>query len=347
MNTLISIIVPVYKTEPYLQKCLQSIVNQTYRTLEIILVDDGSPDRCPQICDEWAKKDSRISVIHQENSGLGKARNSGIEKAKGSYLAFVDSDDEIEPDMYEKLLAAAESCKADICYCGCKDVSSKGVVAGTPPLKFSYKGDEIRTEFIPQVLGTLPSDRHTVFCGVSSTSALYHAALLQKAGIRFLSERSDNISEDLDFNLKTCCHAEIIQIIPDTPYLYIKREINSLTSSYRSDRFEMVKKLYRQLMSFAESQRIAPVCQQRIETTFLNGMIGVIKTLVAAKKAKIFTGDLHEEMNQICRDPMVSSVLKDYPIFQLPWKQKVLWYTVKWHWSSIAILITKIRMKSN
>ncbi|MCH3973326.1 MAG: glycosyltransferase [Oscillospiraceae bacterium] len=245
MNTLISIIVPVYKTEPYLQKCLQSIVNQTYRNLEIILVDDGSPDRCPQICDEWAKKDSRISVIHQENSGLGKARNSGIEKAKGSYLAFVDSDDEIEPDMYEKLLAAAESCKADICYCGCKDVSSKGVVAGTPPLKFSYKGDEIRTEFIPQVLGTLPSDRHTVFCGVSSTSALYHAALLQKAGIRFLSERSDNISEDLDFNLKTCCHAEIIQIIPDTPYLYIKREINSLTSSYRSDRFEMVKKLYR------------------------------------------------------------------------------------------------------
>ena len=104
MNPLISVIVPVYKVEKYLNKCVQSIVNQTYKNLEIILVDDGSPDNCPEMCDEWAKKDSRIKVIHQENAGLAEARNSGISVATGEFFMFIDSDDYAEPDMIELLL---------------------------------------------------------------------------------------------------------------------------------------------------------------------------------------------------------------------------------------------------
>lgn len=100
---LISIIVPVYKVEPYLDKCVSSIVNQTYKNLEIILVDDGSPDNCPEMCDKWAKKDSRIRVIHQENQGGGAARNAGLDIASGDLIAFVDSDDYIAPDMYAHL----------------------------------------------------------------------------------------------------------------------------------------------------------------------------------------------------------------------------------------------------
>lgn len=100
---LISVIVPVYKVEPYLDKCVQSIVDQTYRNLEIILVDDGSPDRCGAMCDEWATKDSRIKVIHQENKGGGMARNAGLDIAKGEFIAFVDSDDYIAPEMYAYL----------------------------------------------------------------------------------------------------------------------------------------------------------------------------------------------------------------------------------------------------
>ena len=101
---LISVIVPVYKVEQYLDRCLQSIVNQTYKNLEIILVDDGSPDNCPQICDEWAKRDKRIKVIHTQNRGVSTARNIGIDVANGQYIGFVDSDDWIEEDMYEFLL---------------------------------------------------------------------------------------------------------------------------------------------------------------------------------------------------------------------------------------------------
>ena len=97
----ISVIVPVYKVEPYLRKCLDSIVNQTYRNLQIILVDDGSPDNCGKICDEYAARDRRIEVIHQENGGISAARNAGLNLADGDYIGWVDSDDWIEPEMYE------------------------------------------------------------------------------------------------------------------------------------------------------------------------------------------------------------------------------------------------------
>lgn len=115
---LISIIVPVYKVEPYLDKCVSSIVNQTYKNLEIILVDDGSPDNCPEMCDEWTKKDSRIRVIHKPNGGLSDARNAGMAVASGEFIGFVDSDDRIAPDMYEYLYRHLTEDDSDIATCG-------------------------------------------------------------------------------------------------------------------------------------------------------------------------------------------------------------------------------------
>lgn len=111
---MISVIVPVYKVEPYLRRCVDSILAQTYTNLEVILVDDGSPDNCGTICDEYASKDSRIKVIHKENGGLSSARNAGIEVATGQYIAFVDSDDWIDADMYEKLLNLLIEHNADV-----------------------------------------------------------------------------------------------------------------------------------------------------------------------------------------------------------------------------------------
>ena len=112
-NPLISVIVPVYKVEEYLARCVDSILGQTYRNLEILLVDDGSPDRCGVMCDEYASRDSRIRVIHKENGGLSSARNAAIDAARGEYIGFVDSDDWIEPETYEALLdmALAEKVK--------------------------------------------------------------------------------------------------------------------------------------------------------------------------------------------------------------------------------------------
>lgn len=118
MKNKISIIIPVYKVEKYLDKCVESVVNQTYKNLEIILVDDGSPDKCPQMCDEWAKKDKRIKVIHKENGGLSDARNKGLDMATGDYIMFLDSDDYVSMQICEKLLDLSLKNNADISMCG-------------------------------------------------------------------------------------------------------------------------------------------------------------------------------------------------------------------------------------
>lgn len=116
-NPLISVIVPIYKVEEYLDKCVDSIVNQTYTNLEIILVNDGSPDNCPKMCDEWSKKDSRIKVIHKENGGVSSARNKGLEIATGEWISFIDSDDWVEKDYIYELYNAATSNNAQISLC--------------------------------------------------------------------------------------------------------------------------------------------------------------------------------------------------------------------------------------
>ena len=114
---LVSIIVPVYKVEDYLERCIRSIVNQTYKEIEIIIINDGSPDKCPEICDKWAEEDKRIKVIHKKNGGLSDARNAGMQIASGEYIAFVDSDDWISPFYLEYLIKAIVDSKCDIVEC--------------------------------------------------------------------------------------------------------------------------------------------------------------------------------------------------------------------------------------
>ena len=117
MSSLISVIVPVYNIEPYINQCIDSIIHQTYSNLEIILVDDGSPDNCPMICDEWTQKDNRIKVIHKENGGLSDARNAGLKLANGEYISFIDGDDCINLYFFEILLKTIQSEKSDIVQC--------------------------------------------------------------------------------------------------------------------------------------------------------------------------------------------------------------------------------------
>lgn len=111
---MISVVVPVYKVEKYLERCINSVLSQSYKDLEVILVDDGSPDKCGKICDEYAKKDDRVKVIHKENGGQSSARNIGIQEAKGQYISFIDSDDYLEKNAYETLIKVATTTNADI-----------------------------------------------------------------------------------------------------------------------------------------------------------------------------------------------------------------------------------------
>ena len=135
MKIKISIIVPVYKVEDYLSRCIDSLINQTYQNLEIILVDDGSPDRCGEICDEYAKFDERIKVIHKPNGGLSDARNKGLDIATGDFIIFVDSDDWIDVKTCEIVLDNAIKNKAEIVVFGVNNVYADGRVKRFPPLQ--------------------------------------------------------------------------------------------------------------------------------------------------------------------------------------------------------------------
>lgn len=125
---LISVIVPVYNVEPYINKCIDSILSQTYKNLEVILVDDGSPDNCPKICDDYASIDNRVKVIHQKNAGQSIARNNALDICTGEYIAFVDSDDWIEPDAYEKIMEIMQRQDLDIVFCMANIIKNDSVV---------------------------------------------------------------------------------------------------------------------------------------------------------------------------------------------------------------------------
>ena len=143
MDELISVIVPVYNVEKYLERCVKSIQNQTYKKLEIILVDDGSPDNCGKMCDEYAESDSRIRVIHKANGGLSDARNVGIEASKGDYLMFIDSDDWIDEKMVEVLYHTLNQYEADIAECSYRNLYADCIIEETNCTGNVVTGDNI------------------------------------------------------------------------------------------------------------------------------------------------------------------------------------------------------------
>lgn len=178
MEELISVIVPVYKVEKYLRKCLDSVCGQTWNKLEIILVDDGSPDGCGAICDEYAEKDSRVKVIHKENGGLSDARNAGLEAAAGRYIGFVDSDDYIKPEMYESMLHKMKNEDVDLVVCGVLNVDEQGNVLTGKQMPMPEKDMRMTGE---EALGQLAG--RNLICFGTAVNRLYKAELFQ--GIRF------------------------------------------------------------------------------------------------------------------------------------------------------------------
>lgn len=215
-QTVISVIVPVYKVEPYLRKCLDSIVGQTYPNLEIILVDDESPDRCGEICDEYAAKDPRVRVIHQKKIGVSAARNAGLDLAGGDYLMFVDSDDWLERDACETVLAIAQAQGADmVCY-GYNEVKPSGV---TPRLVCASSDVVEKETFLKNIIWGRSLIRD--YCWNKFVARKLYD------GIRFPKGR---VYEDVGTVYKTVHRAEKIYMTDQVLYNYLTRK-GSITST--------------------------------------------------------------------------------------------------------------------
>ena len=202
---VVSVVLPIYNVEKYLNRCVKSVVNQSYKNLEIILVDDGSPDNCPTLCEDWAKKDSRIKVVHKKNAGLGYARNTGIENATGEYICFFDSDDYIALDAIEKAYSLAVKEKSDIVVFGICDVKSNGETGKTvipKTEKVTYSGNEVQNVFLADLIGPDVKNGTQTNLWMSAWASMYSLDMIRKASWKFVSER-EIISEDI-YSLLDC-----------------------------------------------------------------------------------------------------------------------------------------------
>lgn len=244
MRPKISIIVPCYNVEQYLDRCMRSLFNQTLQNIEFILVDDGSPDKCPQLCDEYTKTDKRIKVIHKKNAGLGFARNSGLEVATGEYIAFVDSDDFVDLSMYATLYDMAEGEKCDAVFCGIKKEkrNRQGWYESSEVNEdLIMEGEEIESFMLGMIASPLEEYKERKY-SMSVWHAIYRREIITNFNIKFHSER-DVASEDLPFNISFLRKAKRIGYINKCLYYYCYND-TSLTSTFKKEKFPAFVKLY-------------------------------------------------------------------------------------------------------
>lgn len=215
---LISVIVPIYKVERYLNKCVDSILNQTFTDFELILVDDGSPDNCGRICDEYAEKDNRIHVIHKENGGLSDARNAGLNYATGEYIVFVDSDDFIEPDLLEKAYSTIVK-GYDIVSFGFNVIGVDGSISA---IIHPEVGKELRFEKQADYLEFILKIFMNWRVGWEAWSRIYRRDIIEKYELRF-EDNSRIFAEDMYFNFCYIVHTKTMYAMKDCLYNYLRR----------------------------------------------------------------------------------------------------------------------------
>ena len=224
---LISIIVPVYNVEAYIHQCIKSIIEQSYKNLEIILVDDGSKDKSGKICDDYARKDKRIKVIHKKNGGLSDSRNAGITVATGKYIAFVDSDDYVSPHFIQKLYQLLQDTGCAIGQCRFSYVKGDGLVDEGDSAFCIYRGESL----MEQLYG--PEEKAT--CFVVAWNKLYRAELFKETGIRYPEGR---IHEDEATTYRLFHEAKKLAFLDRVLYGYYTENGGSITSVFSAKRLQ-------------------------------------------------------------------------------------------------------------
>lgn len=271
MSKKISVIVPIYKVEPYLRKCVDSIICQTYKNLEIILVDDGSPDNCGLMCDEYAKQDTRVRVIHKTNGGLSDARNAGLDIVTGEYIAFVDSDDWIEPFMYEKLLDNMVHFNADMAVCGVSDDIEKN--NGYQRLKVSNYGISVFAE------NNIEAMKRYFYGSWAAWDKLYRTDLFE--GIRY---PIGEINEDEAIVLQLLEKCRVICYTNTVCYHYVRREASITTSAFSIQKlawyrhckanFEWIRTHHPELTNYAAARYRSSILWSLTEMAMAEGDYG-------------------------------------------------------------------------
>lgn len=332
---VVSVVLPIYNVEKYLNRCVKSVINQSYQNLEIILVDDGSPDNCPALCDEWAKKDNRIKVVHKKNAGLGYARNTGIENATGEYICFVDSDDYIALDAIEKAYRSGKESNADIVYYGHSVVDSNGrVVRVFKPemVKLVYTGTEVTEMFFPELISPDYSKNKKMNLMLSACTALFSMKMVNDTNWRFVSER-EIISEDAYSLTKLFGSVACVAVVPEAYYFYCQND-TSLTRTYRKDRYEKIKDFYDKVILLCQDLVLPETVKTRFASVYLSFVIAALKMIVSSEESipkkmrriQAIENDVHLKAVLCKVNPQIESKSRNMICKALLRKQTILCY---------------------
>lgn len=324
MKNLVSIIVPVYNVEKYLNRCIKSLLNQTYKNIEIILVDDGSTDNSGRLCDEYKSKDSRVSVIHKSNAGLGMARNSGIDVAMGKYLTFVDSDDYIELKAIANLVDLAQNYDAEIVT---SQFIYENIIEKTEIKTGIYNGKNEVLELLAHMVGNHLSKHDQL--NVSSCTKLYFTELIRKNNIRFLSEK-EIIWEDLAFNVDVFTHCKKIYV-SDYAYYHYCYNGNSLTHRYNPKKFSQVMTMYDYIIRKLTSLKMHQDVFVRVNNMFM-GNIRTCMKLEAFYVKENGKKKVIDNIKSMCEDIRLQKLVYDVPNTEMTKQQLIYSFFIKRKW---------------
>lgn len=342
-NELISIVVPVYNVEKYLRRCLDSLINQTYKDIEIILVNDGSTDNSLEICEEYAKNDSRIKIISKKNEGLGMARNTGIDNADGEYICFFDSDDFVEIDAIEKMHNVIIKEQPQIVCFGFKKLDKNGdiVNAYIPNVnKMNFYEEDVINEFLPELISESPDTGKSWGLIMSAWASIYSMKLIKDTGWRFVSER-DIISEDVYSLLLLYKNVNKVSILNEALYFYCVNP-SSLTHTYRKDRYEKIKYFYRMCQNICKELQYPETVQRRIIYPYLGNTIAALKQIASSdNKFK----DKFIDLEKIVKDETLQNVLQTSINNKWNFSKKILFFTIRYKMTFFTYLLLLLKQK--
>lgn len=338
---LVSIIVPVYKTEKYLDRCINSLVNQTYRNLEIILVDDGSPDNCPTICDQWARRDNRIKVKHKQNQGLGMARNTGIYHATGEYICFFDSDDFVRHDTIEKLYMAVSDEQIDVAVFGFNTVDEKETIVSrfVPNMPQTlYCGKKVQEQFLPELIAPDPNGDGKRRLYMSACMMLLSADLVHRCEWRFVSER-EIISEDVYSLLQLFAHVRSVKVISEDFYSY-QTNPTSISRSYRENRYQLIKHFYAESLKLCSALDYSEDIRHRVSKPYLSYTLGALKQEMAAP---LPLQERNKHVRAIIDDDTLQQVLAANKKDKVSIRRKIMFFAMRNKLYCICCFLLKAR----
>ena len=341
----LSVIVPVYKTERYLGQCIESILTQTYADIELILIDDGSPDNCGRLCDQYALQDDRIIVIHKNNSGVSAARNQGLDIASGEYLTFVDSDDWIEPDMYEQMMKKANDYDCDVVICDCvKEYVDHSEVYTHDIRPGFYDYEQLKREYYPHLL---MMENVEYPATISNWLIMYRIRqsdnLYPNGNVRYLE--GVRYSEDLLFGAELMLHARSLYYMKGSCLYHYRSNPLSASHTFKADKWDDYMMLYAAAINRLQKDDYDFSEQlQKMLLFFLYNAGGEViesEKIKAIKKIQI--------LSQMLNAPEVRKMFSKLSIKNLPISSKLkmvtLFYKYKWIylWCLYCSIITVCR----